>query len=89
MDPDGGSIFNAIEVTCQKEMLRTCVTPKQQRFETRSYVSQASSEPAYVAKLMGTTRVSYSNVRLCYFESRDETLGEAIGEALGEALSSA
>lgn len=57
VDPDGGSLLNAIEVYCGKEMRKTCINPTKAHYETKSYVTETPKKPEFVAKHMGTEQV--------------------------------
>lgn len=57
MDPDGGSINNAIEAFCRKERLQTCINPATGVFETNNYVTERVEGPTYIAKYLGQQQV--------------------------------
>lgn len=59
VDPDGGSIANAIQAYCRKEMKSTCINAKTSEFATKSYVTQQLDNQPFVAKHMGTAFFEY------------------------------
>jgi len=58
VDPNGGSIANAIQAYRCKDMKSTCINAKTAKFATKSYVTQQLYNQPFVAKHMGTTLVS-------------------------------
>lgn len=60
VDPDGGSLLNAIQVYCKKEMRSTCISAKKSTFATKAYVTRGSEKHEFVAKHMGTSQFEYS-----------------------------
>ena len=60
MDPDGGSLLNAIQVHCRKERRSTCISARTAKFDTKAYVTDASQKHHMAAKHMGTDQVGVS-----------------------------
>jgi len=58
VDLDGGSIANAIQAYCRKEMKSTGINVKTSEFVIKSYVTQQLDNQPFVAKHMGTALMS-------------------------------
>lgn len=58
IDPNAGSIKDAIEVYCHIRMGETCVTPKEEDFEVKSYADVNGGEEHWFHELQGSKLVS-------------------------------
>ena len=82
MDPDGGSIRNAIQAYCKKEQRSTCVsaTTSSSQFDTKPYVTEKVKNQPFIAQLLGVSQFEYEaeSSQLNYLRVHSEAASQTI-----------